>query len=85
MFVYGRVVPREGLGLFCFLHVTHTMPFCYYSMCLVLDLRPPRAQVIEASASAEVCVTRRKQHRPGITPNDNTTHVPTAGSSAALT
>ena len=31
------------------------------------------------------CVTRRKQHQPGITPNDNTTHVPTAGSSAALT
>ena len=30
-------------------------------------------------------VTRRKQHQPGITPNDNTTHVPTAGSSAALT
>ena len=32
-----------------------------------------------------VCVTRRKQHQPGITPNDSTTHVPTAGSSAALT
>ena len=30
-------------------------------------------------------VTRRKQHRPGIAPNANTTHVPTAGSSAALT
>ena len=30
-------------------------------------------------------VTRRKQHQPGITPNDTTTHVPTAGSSAALT
>ena len=30
-------------------------------------------------------VTQRKQHRPGIGPNDNTTHVPTAGSSAALT
>ena len=30
-------------------------------------------------------VTRRKQHQPGITPNDSTTHVPTAGSSAALT
>ena len=30
-------------------------------------------------------VTRRKQQQPGITPNDNTTHVPTAGSSAALT
>ena len=30
-------------------------------------------------------VTRRKQHRPGIAPNTNTTHVPTAGSSAALT
>ena len=29
------------------------------------------------------CVTRRKQHRPGIAPNANTTHVPTAGSSAA--
>ena len=34
---------------------------------------------------AYVCVTRRKQHRPGIAPNANTTHVPTAGSSAALT
>ena len=32
-----------------------------------------------------MCGTRRKQHRPGIAPNDNTTHVPTAGSSAALT
>ena len=32
------------------------------------------------------CVKRRKQqHRPGIAPNANTTHVPTAGSSAALT
>ena len=31
------------------------------------------------------CVTRTKQHRPVIVPNDNTTHVPTAGSSAALT
>ena len=30
-------------------------------------------------------VTRRKQHRSGIAPNANTTHVPTAGSSAALT
>ena len=30
-------------------------------------------------------VTRRKQHQPGITPNDNTTHVPTAGISAART
>ena len=30
-------------------------------------------------------VTRRKQQRPCITPNDNTTHVPTVGSSAALT
>ena len=30
-------------------------------------------------------VTRRKQHRPGIAPNANTTHVPTAGSSAAPT
>ena len=30
-------------------------------------------------------VTRRKQHQPGITLNDTTTHVPTAGSSAALT
>ena len=27
-------------------------------------------------------VTRRKHHRPGIAPNANTTHVPTAGSSA---
>ena len=27
----------------------------------------------------------RKKRRPGIAPNDNTTHVPTAGSSAALT
>ena len=34
---------------------------------------------------AGTCVTRRKQHRPGIALNDNTTHVPTAGSSAALT
>ena len=32
-----------------------------------------------------LCVTRRKQHRPGIAPNANTTHVPTAGSSAAPT
>ena len=31
------------------------------------------------------CVTRRKHYQPGITRNDNTTHVPTAGSSAALT
>ena len=31
------------------------------------------------------CVTRRKQHRPSIAPNANTTHVPTAGSSAAPT
>ena len=30
-------------------------------------------------------VKRRKRHRPGIAPNDNTTHVPTAGGSAALT
>jgi len=28
--------------------------------------------------------TRRKQHRPGITLNDNTVHVPTARSSADL-
>ena len=32
-----------------------------------------------------VCVTRRKQHRPGIAPNANATHVPAAGSSAAPT
>ena len=32
-----------------------------------------------------VCVTRRKQHRPGIASNDNTMHVPTARSSANLT
>ena len=32
---------------------------------------------------AVVCVTRRKHHRPGIAPNTNTTHVSTAGSSAA--
>ena len=31
------------------------------------------------------CVTRRKHHRTGIAPNANTTHVPTAGSSAAPT
>ena len=31
------------------------------------------------------CVTRRKHHRPGIAPSANTTHVPTAGSSAAPT
>ena len=31
------------------------------------------------------CVTRRKHHRPGIAPNANTMHVPTAGSSAAPT
>ena len=31
------------------------------------------------------CVTRRKHHRPSIAPNDNTTHVPNAGSSAAPT
>ena len=31
------------------------------------------------------CVKRRNQHQPGITPNDNATHVPTAGSSAVLT
>ena len=31
------------------------------------------------------CVARRKQHRPGIAPNANTTHVPTAESSAAPT
>ena len=36
-------------------------------------------------ASLYACVTRRKQHRPGIAPNANTTHVPTAGSSAAPT
>ena len=30
-------------------------------------------------------VTRRKQHRPGIAPNAHTTHVPSAGSSAAPT
>ena len=30
-------------------------------------------------------VTRRKQHRPGIAPNADKTHVPTAGSSVALT
>ena len=30
-------------------------------------------------------VTRRKRHQPGMTPVDNTTHVPTAGSSAVLT
>ena len=30
-------------------------------------------------------VTRRNHHRPGIAPNANTTHVPTAGSSAAPT
>ena len=36
-------------------------------------------------APIQECVTRRKQHQPGITPNDNTTHVPTAGTSAALT
>ena len=30
-------------------------------------------------------MTRRKQHQPGITPHDETTHVPTAGSSAVLT
>ena len=31
------------------------------------------------------CVTRRKQHRPGIASNNNTTHVATARSSADLT
>ena len=30
-------------------------------------------------------VTRRKHHRPGVAPNANTTHVPTAGSRAAPT
>ena len=33
----------------------------------------------------EMCVTRRKQQRPGIASNDDTTHVPTARSSADLT
>ena len=28
-----------------------------------------------------MCVTRRKQQRPGIASNDNTTHVPTARNS----
>ena len=35
--------------------------------------------------SSLVKVTRRKQHRPGIAPNANTTHVPTTGSSVAPT
>ena len=29
-----------------------------------------------------MCVTRRKQERPGNAPNDNTAHMPTARSSA---
>ena len=37
------------------------------------------------NARRQAGVTRRKQQRPGTAPNDNTTHVPTTGSSAALT
>ena len=43
---------------------------------------PVRPQCICPCGSS---VTRRKHHRPGIAPNANTTHVPTAGSSAAPT
>ena len=44
-----------------------------------------RRAVDQACSALVLCVTRRKQRQPGITPYDNTTHVPTAGSSAALT
>ena len=47
--------------------------FCLcHSFCLLGDARP-------------CLLSRRKHHRPGIAPNANTTHVPTAGSSAAPT
>ena len=68
------------LGLFCLItkpnsntiHPRKTQLFytCPKSkMCPVSDVR---------SHTRLLCVTRRKQHRPGIAPNDNTTHVPTA-------
>ena len=45
-----------------------------------LKVRPPSPQ----PSSCAVCVTRRKQHRPGVAPNANTTHVPTAGSAVCV-
>ena len=52
----------------------------------VLPRKSNRGQALPRTTIQRIlCVTRRKQHRPGIAPNDNTTHVPTAGSSAALT
>ena len=47
------------------------------SICVIWDLETKRIDI--------KCVTRRKQHRPGSAPNANTTHVPTAGCSAAPT
>ena len=45
----------------------------------------PEPKCRESRHRPDACVTRGKQHRPGIAPNANTTHVPTAGSSAAPT
>ena len=52
-------------------------------------LRKPHASALDDKSNTcraiLLRVTRRKHHRPGIAPNANTTHVPTAGSSAAPT
>ena len=55
---------------------------------LVLQVFPLAAQPSLPNVGSRVpgvTYTRRKQHRPGIAPNANTTHDPTAGSSAAPT
>ena len=50
-----------------------------------LGLSIPWCCSIVAVLTPYHCVTRRKQRRPGIALNDNTTQVPTARSSADLT
>ena len=62
-------------GLLCLLRGCIAMEFRFGSLGLHCFLR----------LSDALCVTLRKEHQPGITPDDNITHVPTAGSSAALT
>ena len=65
------------------LQMTHPSPAWSY-VCCFAHVRPC-AQGRCGQCPHGSGVTRRKQHRPGTAPNDNTTHVPTAGSSAALT
>ena len=58
---------------------------CMCDYLYTMDQRCTYYMMIWTRSTFMPCVTRRKQNQPGITPNDNTTHVPTTGSSAALT